>query len=670
MQHCLMPKPVRFPSRSPSKGTHVRWSIAGKTHNQTTDADAQTIESVLGPGGTLDLSWRPMVSAGSIDQALTGNSTAVVDLREDGIRVVWQIGFEFGQTERGLFQLEVPRDYLVEKVDGGNVRGWDLDNQAGQNLLNVELLKSVKQREQFTVHLRGASYWPRSESSQVDIPVVAIPDAALHRGVVRIRRSRILDLQTLNTSGVTRTDAGAATAEMQAQLAVAESPLGVQDYQAYEFKSTPFVIRIAASEIQPSATAELRTLAKIGESESTLESEVIVSARRRTIYRVRVRIPDDLQLDQVAAAQLSDWSIVQQDGKRVLNIYFASGQEGRFPISLQGRMSDHATNQEVPLPQLEVLDVDQQRGTIVVQVDPSLDARLVNLVKCTTELLSQAATWLAAEQRPLARLAVQYQATGFSGAIAISPRAPRITCDTVTNVRLTYREIQETILLDFHIERAGVRQIVFRLPAWMKDAQITAPMIRQQTIASLEGKDEVRVTLDLQDAMTDQYRVVIENDRAVTPDSQAAPLAWIETGTTNLRYVTLENAGRDEVVVGELNGFEPLNRQSRQWQQLAARLRGGDFTTAYVGTESAGEDSRFNYGTKRREIVKTAGATIGLARTIVVVDGSGAYRASQLLKVDNRTEPHLEIELPESATLWTAARCRSSGQAVADRQRQ
>ena len=108
-----------------------------------------------------------------------------------------------------------------------------------------------------------------------------------------------------------------------------------------------------------------------------------------------------------------------------------------------------------------------------------------------------------------------------------------ITCDTVTNVRLTYREIQETILLDFRIERAGIRQIVFRLPAWLRDAQVTAPMIRQQTIEAVAGKDEVRVTLDLQDAMTVQYRVVIENDRVVTPDQQSAPLAWIETGTTN-----------------------------------------------------------------------------------------------------------------------------------------
>jgi hypothetical protein len=638
----------------PGQGTQVRWTIAGKTQNQTTDADGQTIESVLGAGGVLDLSWRPVVSAGLIDQALTGNSDAVVDLREDGIRVLWNIAFEFGQTERGLFQVEVPGDFLVEKVEGSNVRGWDLEDRAGKSILNVELLKSVKQKESFTVHLSRRFALATGDRTPVEVPVVSLPDAALHRGTLRIRRSPILDLQTISAEGVTRTDTKPFTQAVQTQLSQAESPLGVQDFQSYEFKATPYSVRLAISEIAPRISAELRTLARIGESESEVESEVLVSTQSRPVYRVRIRIPSDLELETVAAAQLSDWSIVEEDEQRVLNVYFIAGQEGNFAISLQGRLNDHTANEQLPLPHLEVLDVNQQRGTIVIQVDPSLDASLRDLVQCSPVLLNQAASWLTAQQRPLARMAVQYEGTGYGGTISISPRTSRVTCDTITNVRLTYREIQETILLDFRIQRAGTRSIVFRLPSWLADAKITAPMIRQQTIEQVEGRDQVRVTLDLQDAMTGQYRVVIESDRAITPQQQEAPLPWIETGSTNLRYITLENAGRDEVVVGELTGFEPLNRQSRQWQQLANRLRGGDFTTAFVAIDSAAEDSRFTYGTKRREIVKTAGATIGLTRTTIVVDGSGAYRASQLLKVDNRTEPHLEIRLPASATLWTA----------------
>jgi hypothetical protein len=220
-------------------------------------------------------------------------------------------------------------------------------------------------------------------------------------------------------------------------------------------------------------------------------------------------------------------------------------------------------------------------------------------------------------------------------------------------VRVTYREIQETILLDFRVLGAGVRSVAFRLPARLKDARIVAPMIRQKSVVEVPDGDAVRVTLELQDAVTGQYRVVVEQDRSLAPARQLAPLPWVETGSTTNRYVTLENAGRDEVIVDGTPGMEPVNRESRQWQQLTVSLGTSDFTTAYVtsGTDAAAE---FGYQTKTRAMVETAGARIGLAVTDLVLDGSGAYRAVMTLHVDNRTEPYLEIELPENAAIWTA----------------
>ena len=276
-----------------------------------------------------------------------------------------------------------------------------------------------------------------------------------------------------------------------------------------------------------------------------------------------------------------------------------------------------------------------------------------DLQECHAILLDRVTSWVTDAQRPLARLALEYQGAAYRGNIVLSPRSPRVTCVTVSNVRVTFREIQETILLDFQIAEAGIRQIVFRLPASLKDAHISAPRIRELGVVPVEGENYVRVTLDLQDAITGDYRVVVENDRAIAPDQQLAPLPLVDLGTTNHRYVTLENAGRDEILVDETPGMEPVTRPSRQWEQLSARLQGGDFTTAYVATQT-GPDVAFRYRMKQREIVKTAGASIGLARTELVLDASGAYRASMLLKVDNRTEPYLEIELPAGATLWTA----------------
>ena len=84
---------------------------------------------------------------------------------------------------------------------------------------------------------------------------------------------------------------------------------------------------------------------------------------------------------------------------------------------------------------------------------------------------------------------------------------------------------------------------------------------------------------------------------------------------------------------------------------------------AYVTAQDRDRRSEFGYRTKQREIVKTAGASIGLARTELVLDASGAYRASVLLKVDNRTEPYLEIELPPDAVLVDRACRHAAGEA-------
>jgi hypothetical protein len=638
----------------PAAETNVRRTLGATALSETTTQASQVLAATLGEAGRLELTWRARITPGSVDQALTATSLAVIDVREDGLHVTWKLDFSFGQTDRNAFRVEVPRDYLVELVEGKNVRGWDLVTEGEQIFLDVELLKAVKQSEQLVVHLSRRMAFAPGESTPVSVPMVSVPDAALHRGTLQLRRSVILELQTGESQGVSRTDSINVSEQLAGSEAGFGSPLAMQDYQTYKFASTPFQVSLVVAQTKPRVTADVRTIFRLGETESAVESEVQLRAQNRSVFQVRIDIPTDLELEQVAAAGLSDWSIQTVEGQRTLTAFFAAGQVDQFALSLRGKLADHATTAEVPLPRIVVRDVDQQQGTLVVQVDSSLDARATALSdECRSILLERVTGWLNESQRPLARLALEYQGGAYVGRIALSPRAPRVSCITLTNVRVTFREIQETILLDYKITEAGVRRITFRLPTSLKDAHISAPRIRQQSITPVEGEPMVRVSLDLQDAISGDYRVVVENDRALAADQQTAPLPQIDDGTTILRYVTLESAGRDEILVENTPEMEPVTRDSRQWDELSARLQGGNFASAYV-TSQTGSAVSFGYRMKQREIVKTAGASIGLARTDLVLDASGAYRAVMLLKVDNRTEPYLQIELPEGAALWTA----------------
>jgi hypothetical protein len=214
--------------------------------------------------------------------------------------------------------------------------------------------------------------------------------------------------------------------------------------------------------------------------------------------------------------------------------------------------------------------------------------------------------------------------------------------------------VEETILLDFTIQEAGVREVTFWLPESMRDARISAPLLRQKTIEPVKDGAEtrVRVRLALQDEVMNNFRVLVENDRLLTSEKFSAPIPQVESGETDHRYVTLESAGRDEVIVDASEGIDPLIQEQAEWRMLSEML-GRGLTQAYL-VRSAATEPKLDLRARDRAAVDTAGARIGLAKATLVIDPNGAYRGAQLYRVDNSLEQYLEIQLPEGARLWTA----------------
>ena len=71
------------------------------------------------------------------------------------------MGLEFRRNQREQFQFSVPKGYLVEKVTGSNVRGWEI-RKAGpagkEQTVEISLLKPAKDHEQVALQLwRGGA---------------------------------------------------------------------------------------------------------------------------------------------------------------------------------------------------------------------------------------------------------------------------------------------------------------------------------------------------------------------------------------------------------------------------------------------------------------------------------------------------------------------------------
>ncbi|MCL4203879.1 MAG: DUF1559 domain-containing protein [Pirellulaceae bacterium] len=646
----------------PAARTEVRLVGLADRGEHETETDGAQIVTALPMTGDLNLQWRSKVAEGQVDRSLTAESEAVLDVQEDGLRLAWRVNLLFPRSRRDTFTILLPDGYLVERVTGDNVRGWEWNAEQTPARLEITLLKEAMDSETVTLHLSQRGAVRADAPTQLSVPVVAVDGAMLHKGRITIRRSSRIDLRTDQTQGVSRTDVAAdLSAVLGGGDAAEESPLGLLAYQAYQFAATPFAMQLTALPIPDETTAELQTLLRIAERETALETRVLLNVRRRPVHRVRLVVPQELKLEQVGPGPL-DWAETQDNGRRLLNVYLEAGRTEPFSLVLSGSLGRRQAADPVSVPKFEVLDVASQQGDIVVQIDPAFNVRATELKNCESILLSRVFGWLQAAQRPLARLALRHSNPDYDARLEITPRQPRVSGFTVTNVKVTNIAVEETIVVDLTIQDAGIREVSFLVPAAMGQPRIRAPLLRQKTIEPAED-GWLRVRLQLQEETLGQYRVLVENDRLLTMADarqsllQQAPIPVLEGVRTDQRYVTLEEAGRDELEIVGRENLQPLNRQQAEWRKLAGIL--GDGITQAFLVSGGNASPLLTYKTVQRATVQTAGAGIGLAEAFLIVDPSGAYRGRQIYHVYNTTEQFLEVQLPHAASsrpaeLWTA----------------
>lgn len=638
----------------PKTQTEVRLTQVSDRLTQETEKPNEAIETSLGPGGTIGIQWRPKVAEGLVDQSLSAHSTATLDVQEDGLHMGWQLGLEFRRSQRETFRLTVPMDCLVERIEGSNVRGWESRTVDGRQRVDVALLKAARDTEGFVVWLARRGAVIKGELAEFSVPTVAVDGAALHDGRLTIRRSPRLDLRTLDIGGASRTDLQTDTSGSTAAIDPKRCPFGLRPFQAYQFVGNPPAIRLSAHPLSARASAQVQTVLRISPYERSLETLAKLNIEDRPVHQVEILIPKDLELRSVSTMGEYHWAVASRDGRRLLTVYLAAGRTGEVPVVLQGRLGKTGLLAEVSLPRLDVLGVDRQQGDIAVQADSAFELTTVGLQGCQSVLRDQVFPWLKPEQRAATQLALSYRDPDYSGTVRVVPRKADVSCSTITNVRVTSRAVEETILLDYNVRNAGIHELSFLLPVGKEEPRIQAVSVRQKNVARIDTPHgpRLRVHLDFQQDVMGELRILVYNDRALTGDAVAAAIPTIEGVRVDQQFVALESSGRDEVLVDTREGMERLDEQQKQWQTIRGRI-GGPLHQAYLVTAGVAQP-RLVFHTRERETVQTAGARIGLAETHVVLDDHGAYRAQAVYFVDNLTEQFLEIDLPEGAILWTA----------------
>ena len=230
-----------------------------------------------------------------MDRSLTVDSDAVLDVQEDGLRLVWALNLKFPLSQRDLFTVELPGGLRGGAGRGrkraglGSARRSPADH-AAQDGRDAQLL---------ALYLTRREPIGQGELAALEAPVVQISEAVLHEGRLAVRRSPLLELRVVDTQGLTRTDL---TSESDSDAKRAASPLGIRTFQAYRFARTPYRLSLSVVPLRSQLSAELQTLFRWSQTERTLESRVVFRGEGRPIYSLALDVPAELTVDEVLLA--------------------------------------------------------------------------------------------------------------------------------------------------------------------------------------------------------------------------------------------------------------------------------------------------------------------------------------------------------------------------------
>lgn len=643
----------------PLAKTEIRLADVPDQGRWETKADAETIVTTLATSGALNLQWRPQVAEAVIDQGLTARSTGVLDVREDAVRMAWTTMLEFGRGSRDRFTFLVPLDYTIEQVQGVNIRGWEAKVDGDQQTLDVTLLRTAVGSETITVQLSRRGLPPKDEllgGSLIAAPQVQVVGAALQQGEVAVRRGNRLTLRTTQSTGLSRADLSAEAAAVAQSAEALDAPvLPLSNYQSYRYVSLPYVLRLVATEQAANVTATLQTAVRIASRDTTIDAAIQLRSVGQPLYHVDVSLPKNFRLDRLLPAGL-EWSLTPADDHQRLSVQLQTGQAESFTLTLQGLLVRDSKEKTLDIPRLSVLSATSQTGEIVFLADPDTDVSLSDLKNC---ILASGVGWLAQEQRSLARIAINYRVGDYSGKATTRTRQPVISGRSITNVKVTRRAIEETVLVTYNVQRAGIHEISLLLPDYLRRARVRTPLLKRkfiETAKDAEGKEIpgfVRLVIELQDDVIGPLSFVLEHDRLLASTKQSVITPQLTQVQNPERLMAVENAGVDEVLIdGKSAGLEEVPRAQQLYREVSAIL--GDQLTQLFRVPASISRGELQFQTNSREEVERPRARIELATSVLVVDAAGTYRGQQDYRLSNDTEQFLEVKLPSGSSLWTA----------------
>ena len=602
------------------------------------------VAAVLGAADHLELVWTPRVKrTEEIAATVFCRNATLVTFGGGVMNLRATLDFQITQGELRQVRVQIPAGQKVLRVEGRDLRTWEIKEMNGVQMLVADLLKGVPLGWQLTVE---------TEKNLAALPadaVVELPqalDVKRENGLIALRGADEIGLTVTTATGLERVDA-----EEFARIAAGKTDALAS---VFRFADPKFSLRVRAEAFQPEIAAMVKNNFRVGAEQLGLSAQVDYTIKRAGIFALKLVLPAGFRVERVLAGNLQQQAEHVAGDRRELEVTLNERVTGNYSLTIELARNYPDLPATISLVGVHPLGTAKLAGFVAVAAEAGVAVKTATfdgLTEIPAVTLPDYAV-AAGAGNVLAykfMVAAPTAAPGWQLRVTTEKISAWVRAETVNAFTLTETLVNGRAQLRYEIANAPVRELYVRVPAACRNVEFAGANIRSKEIVG-NGTNDVLWRVALQSPVRGNYLLTVTWD-APRPATAGA-----------LELIGIASAGveRESGLLG-IAAKPPLQASEATATNLQ-RVDTGDFpdwadapdkatTLAY---RYARPDYRLALAVRRFDDAAVLEALVDCAKFTSVVADDGQMMTEMALTVRNNGRQFLEIALPPDATVWSA----------------
>lgn len=613
---------------------------------RVTEAQRTRLAALMGAGDRVELSWTPRVKrAAEVAATVMCQQTALVSFGGGVMSVRSVLDYQVTQGELRSARVKLPAGHRLLRVEGDGIRTWSTKSEGEEQIVVVELLKGVTPNYRLTVETEK-SLDALPATAKVETPHAL--DVKRETGLLALRVEDELELSVARTDELQRVDPAAFTATM--------GDKGITGLtSAFRFLKTEFALETRVAALQPQIEAVVRNHLRVADDQLNLSGTVDYTIKRAGVFALQLAVPEGFRIESVSGTNLLQWTERADQGARRLDVTLKERTIGAYALRVELVKHLKALPKELAGAGVLPLGTQKLSGFVSVSAEAGVAVKTAAF-EGLTEVPVAALPGGTTAGTDSSALAFKFLATESSAAdwkltVTTETMTPWVRAEIAATFTVSDTLASGHALVRYDIQNAPVKELRLKIPAALKNVEITGANIRRRD----QTGESWRV--ELQNKVRGAYTLTVTWDQARPSGTNLVDLAGFAVEGVERETGTLAVIAKAPLQVSAAKAADLLKLDAREWPEWAGQPE-ANTALAYRYLRSGYQLAVVAKHYAEAEVLQTIAETFNLT-TVIAEDGQ--IMTSLAVAVRNNGRQHLEIALPAGATVWSAF---VAGQAV------